>query len=48
MKKSNKSKVVKKDLAKVTISYIPKKWTCDACDGNSQTGCLSSTGECYR
>ncbi len=24
------------------------KWSCAACDGDSSTGCLSSTGECYR
>ncbi len=23
-------------------------WTCDACGGNSNTGCMSSNGECYR
>lgn len=23
-------------------------WTCDACGGSSNTGCMSSTGECYR
>lgn len=27
----------------------PKKyWSCGACGGSSSTGCLSSTGECYR
>lgn len=23
-------------------------WSCDACDGNSETGCMSTTGNCYR
>ena len=23
-------------------------WNCDACGGNSNTGCMSSTGDCYR
>lgn len=23
-------------------------WTCDACGGSSNTGCMSSTGDCYR
>lgn len=23
-------------------------WTCDACGGSSSTGCMSSTGECYK
>lgn len=24
------------------------RWYCGACGGSSSTGCLSSTGECYR
>lgn len=23
-------------------------WSCDACGGNSESGCLSTRGECYR
>jgi hypothetical protein len=23
-------------------------WTCDACDGNQDTGCLSTVGRCFR
>ena len=30
------------------VSTQKKYWTCDACDGSSSTGCLSTTGECYR
>lgn len=26
----------------------PDYWTCDACGGDSESGCQSSTGECYR
>jgi hypothetical protein len=27
---------------------INNSWICDACGGDSNTGCLSSTGDCYR
>jgi hypothetical protein len=27
---------------------VENQWYCDACGGNSDSGCLSTTGECYR
>ncbi|TAE75276.1 MAG: hypothetical protein EAZ85_02830 [Bacteroidetes bacterium] len=49
MKKSIEPKSSQKKVAIETkILKEHRKWTCAACDGNSQTGCLSTTGECYR
>lgn len=34
--------------SQIETPQLQYKWSCDACGGTSDTGCLSSTGECYR
>lgn len=31
-----------------TLEDNSTNWTCDACDGNKHTGCLSTVGKCFR
>jgi len=34
-------------IKKIKKSQTKRSWSCDACGGDSDSGCLSS-GECYR
>lgn len=49
MKKyKNQKNNEQKSLSIQKIESEQRKWVCNACDGDSSTGCLSTTGECYR
>lgn len=48
LKKQHKGKQNQEANSPVCTTQKRYKWSCGACGGSDDTGCLSSTGECYR